>query len=92
MGRPKKDGTPAKARNSKACSVLVPATGAEARMVADATAPREPGDLVLYRRIDAPGGLKQAKEIIAGMSGDLEGVEIIIKSKRPERTTKVKFV
>ncbi len=79
MGRPKKDGTPAKARSSKACSVLVPGgNGTDGEQ--------------LYRRLDAPGGLKQAKEIIAGMTGSLDGVEIVIKSKRPERTTKVKFV
>lgn len=87
MGRPKKDGTPAKApRSSKACSVLVPATLDEIKAaVADET-------MTLYRRLDATGGLKHAKEIIAGMNGALDGVEIVVKSKRPERTTKVKFV
>jgi len=90
MGRPKKDGTPAakptKTRSSKACSVLVPATHDEIE-----GALKETGEM-LYRRHDAPGGLKQAKEIIAGMTSDLAGVEIVVKSKRPERTTKVKFV
>lgn len=87
MGRPKKDGTPAKApRSSKACSVLVPATLDEIKASLDDDA------VTLYRRLDAAAGLKQAKEIIAGMDGSLDGVEIVVKSKRPERTTKVKFV
>lgn len=72
MGRPKKDGTPA--RTNKACSVLVPIEGVDG-----------------YHRIDAPAGLKQAKEIVAGLPS-LDGVEIVVKTKRVERTTKIRFV